>query len=94
MVSQGGHTYEPHPHDRQPEGDILYYEVTDEELEAGFKMAEEAYIRHGVDLSEHPFWKRIKEDPSYKEEVLMDMRNKLKHSMHTHQELNHETNHD
>ncbi len=81
--------YNQHPHDRTAANDVIYYEVTDEELEAGFAMAQEMYTKYGVDISDHPFWNRISTESGYKEEVMQNMRVKLKHAMHMHQEINH-----
>lgn len=72
------------------EGDIVYYELSDEELEAGFKLAEDIFMQTGLDLNEHPFWNRIYTDPGYKEEVADNVRTKFRRAVHTHQKINEE----
>ena len=67
---------------------IIYLPVTEEHLEAAYKQVEEAYIQRGVDLSKHPFFNRMDTEPSYKAEVFADIKTKLKHSVHTHQQIN------
>jgi hypothetical protein len=84
--------YIPDPLDRLGADDILYFEVSMDEIEAGFAMARQAFDDRGIDLSDHPFWKRIDTDPAYKEQVTQDIRRKLKTAMHTHKEINLEMN--
>lgn len=81
-------SYENVSHERATAGEIMYYEATDEELEAGFAMARDIHIKAGVDLSDHPFWQRIENEPGYKEEFKMDVRKQLKEAMHYHKKVN------
>jgi hypothetical protein len=82
--------HEHDPNGRTSEDDIVYYQVSEDELEASFALARKAFIEAGVDLSEHPFWQRIDTEPDYKEEVKQDMRKKLEFAMHTHKTINQE----
>lgn len=71
------------------EGDIIYYQLTDEDLEAGFQLAEDIFKQTGMDLNDHPFWHRIYTEPSYKEEVKVALKEKFEHAVHMHKEINH-----
>ncbi|MBX2928054.1 MAG: hypothetical protein KF852_09485 [Saprospiraceae bacterium] len=66
------------------EGDIVYHQLSDAELEAGLHRAEEIFREAGADLNEHPFWKRIHSDAGYKEEVLANVKTKLEKAVHSH----------
>lgn len=68
--------------------DMIYYQLTDADLEAGFKMAEDIFKKTGIDLNDHPFWHRIYTDASYKDEVKAEILEKFEHAVHTHQDIN------
>lgn len=68
--------------------DIIYFNVTRDQLEEGIKMAEELTIKAGVDMQKHPFWSRLNSDPSYRNEILDELHNNLEHAYHTHASIN------
>lgn len=70
------------------ENDVIYFDITREQLEAGITMAEDISRKGGVDMDTHPFWQKLGSDPAYKQEILRDLENKLKSAYHTHQQLN------
>lgn len=72
--------------------DIIYYELTDEDIEAGFKMAEDIFKQTQMDINDHPFWNRIYNEAGYKDEVKAEIREKFTHAIHMHQAVN-ESNH-
>lgn len=75
-----------------PSGDdMVYYQLTDEDIEAGFKLAEDIFKQTGMDLNDHPFWHRIYTEAPYKEEVKAELMEKFEHAVHIHQEINHDT---
>jgi hypothetical protein len=71
--------------------EIVYTPVERKHLEEAFKLAEElstkAYQEAGLNINDHPFWKRIYSEPSYKEEVMANIKEELKHTMHIHQQV-------
>ena len=73
------------------EEDIVYFEIDREYFEEGLQMAleimEKAYAKSDLDLNEHPFWKRIREQPSYKEEIFTKANEEVKRAMHTHKSI-------
>ena len=70
------------------ESNIVYYQVTDSDIEKAFTLAADVSRKAGVDLSIHPFWKRIQSDPNYKANVVEDIKEKLKYAYHMHKEIN------
>lgn len=70
------------------EGDIVYFEITRNQLEEGIEMARSMYAKAGIDLDKHPFWQRLANDASYKNEILNDMQVKLQNAYHTHKQVN------
>jgi hypothetical protein len=84
-VTVQGHTAEivkPHP------GTIIYFEVTDAQIAEGLTLAEKAFTEKGVDVSQHPFWKRMKNDASYKTAVMQMMKKKVTEALHYHEATN------
>lgn len=73
--------------------DIIYYELTDEDIEAGFKLAEDIFRQTNMDLNDHPFWKRVYNDPTYKDQVKVEIKEKFTHAVHTHRHLNENSQH-
>ncbi|NND33852.1 MAG: hypothetical protein HKN76_14780 [Saprospiraceae bacterium] len=70
---------------------IVYTPVERKHLDEAFALAEElsvkAYNEAGLDINDHPFWKRIYSEPGYKEEVFAEIKEEIKHSMHIHQKV-------
>jgi hypothetical protein len=67
---------------------IVYFEVSKDQLNAMFAMAEKLFIDNGGDMSTHPFWKRIKSEPGFKEATMQQVAEKFRAAMHTHQDIN------
>jgi hypothetical protein len=68
--------------------DIVYIEITQDQLDAMFAMAEKMFVDAGVDVNTHPFWKKIKTEPGFKESTMQQVKEKLRAAMHTHKEIN------
>ncbi len=68
--------------------DIVYVEVSREQLMESIEQAKAMYLESGKSLDEHPFWKKMKDEPAYKEEILQFMGSKFKKAIHTHKTMN------
>jgi hypothetical protein len=72
-----------------PDGtNILYFEITENMILEGIDMAEAIFIENGGDINTHPFWKRMKTDPSYNTEIVSELSSKMEKAVHMHQEVN------
>ncbi len=71
-------------------GAIVYFEVSDDQVEKGLVIAQKMFIEKGGDINAHPFWKKMKNDPAYKQVVINEMKKKIKESMHFHKDINNE----
>lgn len=69
-------------------GNIVYFEITRDQELAMFAMAEKLFVENGGDVNTHPFWSKMKTDPSYRESMMVQVQNKFKTALHTHQEIN------
>lgn len=49
---------------------IKYYKPSKDQIEEGIEMAKAKLIEDGVNVDNHPFFKKLKEEPGYKEEFL------------------------
>ncbi len=71
---------------------IVYFPIDREQLEAGLRLAEQnarrVYEQNGLDIMDHPFWNRLYTDPNYKEELFDNIKEELKYSFHSHQDIN------
>ncbi len=47
-----------------------------------------AYLESGKSIDEHPFWKKMRDEPAYKEEILQFIDKKLNKTMHIHKSVN------
>ncbi|MCH2081453.1 MAG: hypothetical protein MK226_03630, partial [Saprospiraceae bacterium] len=70
------------------ESNIVYFEITEQQIQEGIILARKRFIENGGDVNTHPFWKRMKSDPSYNEEVVKKFTAKMQKAIHTHQEIN------
>ena len=73
---------------RQDDTNIIVFEVSDEQIKGGLELARQEFIKNGVDVNNHPFWKKVASDPGFKSAVMEGMRAKLKSAIHTHKGLN------
>ena len=69
-------------------GDIVYFNVTPDQLNAMFAMAEKIFVENGGDANTHPFWKRMKSEPGFKESTMQQVNQKFTSALHTHQQIN------
>ena len=74
-------------------GDIIYFDVTHDQIIDGINMAETMFIESGGDINTHPFWKRMKSNVGYREGVVTAMQNNLQKTLHTHKIINSEDAH-
>lgn len=69
-------------------GNIVYFEITNEQEKAMFAMAEKLFVENGGDINTHPFWSKMKSDSNYKESMFQEVKNKFAKALHTHQDIN------
>ena len=60
---------------------VIYHEITTEQIVAGLSMAETILREKGVDVGNNPFFKKIKEDPGYRECFINDALTSIKSEM-------------
>lgn len=70
-----------------PKGEIVYFEISRSDFEKGLVMAQEQMLTNGIDVENHPFWKKMKEDPAFKEEILQRMEAKFEQQLHYHKDV-------
>jgi hypothetical protein len=68
--------------------DIVYITPTRDQLLESLEQAKAIYLQSGKSLDEHPFWKKINNEPEYKEEILLLMESKFDKALHTHKSIN------
>jgi hypothetical protein len=89
--SESEAAYETVAHDGrkyEEEQGIIYFEITDEELEEGFLLAERMLEAQGMTKTERYVINKIKEDPVLKAKIMNEMRESLKKHVHFHKEVN------
>ena len=69
-------------------GEIVYFEISQDQLSAMFAMAEKIFVENGGDINSHPFWKKIKSEPGFKESMMQQVAGKFRSAMHTHRDIN------
>jgi hypothetical protein len=67
---------------------IVYFEVSKEQLNAMFAMAEKIFIENGGDMNAHPFWSKVKSDPGFKTATMQQVAEKFRKALHSHQDIN------
>jgi hypothetical protein len=75
------------------ESNIVYYQISQEQLNAGFEMAKQIYKESGVDVEKHPFFEKIKKEPLYKQEVLKKIQTRFDKGIHYHENANKKLSH-
>lgn len=60
---------------------VIYHEITSQQIVAGLSMAETILREKGVDVENNPFFKKIKEDPGYRECFINDALTSIKSEM-------------
>jgi hypothetical protein len=69
-------------------GEIIYYEITQEHLDASYTLAKHIATNSGVDLKTHPFWTRVENDPAFKKQIMTALKKELTNSFQKHKEIN------
>jgi hypothetical protein len=67
---------------------IAYHEVSTDQTEEMFAMAEKVFVESGGKYKDHPFWNRIKSEAGYKASIMNTVKEKLKEAVHYHEESN------
>lgn len=60
---------------------VFYYELTREQIFEGISLAEKTLTEKGIDLENHPFFKKMKNEPDYKECFISDALASVKKEM-------------
>ncbi|WP_299125862.1 hypothetical protein [uncultured Winogradskyella sp.] len=68
-------------------GEIIYFEITREDIEKGLKMAQDQMEAQGIDIEKHVFWKKLKTDPNFKNEIMERIMTNLDKQIHYHKEI-------
>ncbi|ARV09013.1 hypothetical protein BTO05_04950 [Winogradskyella sp. PC-19] len=69
------------------EDDIIYYEITDADVENGLLLAEKSMQDEGVDTKKHFVWKKLREDAAFKSKLKDALKKKLDKQLHYHKEV-------
>jgi hypothetical protein len=69
------------------ENDMIYYEITDADIERGFSFAEKMMQDGGVDAEIYSIWKKINENPSSKLKLSNSLKEKFDKQIHYHKEI-------
>jgi hypothetical protein len=72
----------------QEDHGIIYFEISDQELEEGFRLAERMLREQGITKSQEYVINKIKEDPVFKAKIMNKMKESLKNQIHYHKEIN------
>ncbi len=67
---------------------VVVFELSNDQITGALDMARAEFIKAGVDVNNHPFWKKIAADAGYKSAVMEGMKEKLRTALHTHKEVN------
>lgn len=70
-----------------PKGEAIYWEITTEDFEKGLEMAEDQMRLNGIDVDNHILFKKFKNNPNYKNEVINQINEKLDKQFHYHKEI-------
>lgn len=69
------------------ENDMIYYEITDSDIENAFVLAEKMMQDGGVDPAIFEIWKKMKENPSSKHKLRNSLKEKFSKQIHYHKEV-------
>jgi hypothetical protein len=73
---------------KQDDSHIIYFEVTPAQMNQMIDEARAGFVKAGVDISKHPFWKKMSSDAGYKSAVMEGMKSKLQAAVHMHHDIN------
>jgi len=68
-------------------GEVVYFEITREDIEEGLKMAQEQMSAQGIDIEKHVFWKKLRTDPNFKNEIMERIMTNLDKQLHYHKDI-------
>ncbi|SHH35621.1 hypothetical protein [Winogradskyella jejuensis] len=68
-------------------GEIVYWEITKEDIQKAFDMARKQMVLNGVDVENNYFWNKIDNDPAYKETLITELIDKLDKQLHYHKSV-------
>lgn len=77
----------------EEENGVIYFEVSDEEIEKAMVMAEKMMNESDISKSQNFIWKKINEDPEFKQNFINKIRESMDKHIHYHKEVNKETRH-
>ncbi|GAA4955649.1 hypothetical protein GCM10023314_31750 [Algibacter agarivorans] len=67
--------------------DYTYYQITDEDIQKGIALAEVQMRDNGIDLENNEVWKKIKNDPSFKSNLIGNIKNQYSKQIHHHKKI-------
>ncbi len=70
-------------------GKVIYWEISDQYISEGFDGAMKIYRETGGKVEDNPYLNRLKTDPAFRAASIISIKNKIKDSFHSHQEINH-----
>lgn len=73
--------------------EIIYFELTRDDVLAGITLAEKQMKDKGIDIENHEFWKQLNSNPSYKENFINKLLEEFDAVMHYHKEIDKNAKH-
>jgi len=55
-----------------------YFEVTKDQILAGYELAKKSLVEKGVNIESHPFFKKMENEPGFKEKYINDLQNSIR----------------
>ncbi len=74
-------------------GEIVYWEITMEDLERGMKLAEEQMLSKGINIDEDKMWGKLKKDSSFRNKILATIKTKIDQQFHYHKTVSTKSHH-
>ncbi|MEP5338550.1 MAG: hypothetical protein ABJL44_03575 [Algibacter sp.] len=68
-------------------GEVVYWELKREDFEKGLALAEEQMREGGVDIENNYYWKKLKEDPTFKDDLIDSLMDKIGNQLHYHKDI-------
>ena len=73
-------------YDTEGERTVVYHEITREQILDGINLAERTLMEEGVDLSNNPFFTKLRTEPGYKEQFIDDILASVKEELEAYYE--------
>ena len=73
-------------------GDIVYYKITDADIEKALVMVEDQLKEEGVNIEKHLF-NKVKTDPSFKSKLVQKIKQRVENVLHYHKKLDEQAGH-